>query len=138
MSVARVFFDVDNTVLTWDKRLRPFTREIFALLATSGFEVHVWSGIGRRPEVLHVHELWPFVTGCHEKPLSRHHDRIFELGVPCLPDHVVDDDEEVVSAFGGTLVPAPVEPLDEDRELLRVIDDLNMRFGCRLRLLEAG
>ena len=137
MAVARVFFDVDNTVLTWDKRLRPFTREIFALLHASGFEVHVWSGVGRRPEVLHVHELWPYVAGCHEKPLSRHHDRAFELGVPCLPDHVVDDDEEVVSAFGGTLVPVPLEPLEEDRELLRVIDDLNLRFGCRLRLGEA-
>ncbi|HXH21288.1 MAG TPA: hypothetical protein VNN10_04605 [Dehalococcoidia bacterium] len=128
MAIARVFFDVDNTLITWDHRLRPFAREVFAALHAAGFELHVWSGTGRRPEVLHVHGLWPLVAGCYEKPLSRHFERLPELGVPCLPDHVVDDDEEIVSVFGGTLVSVPIEPLSEDRELLRVLDDLWRRF----------
>ncbi len=125
---ARVFFDVDNTLRTWDGRLRPFTRELFAALTKGGFELHVWSGVGRRTEFLDVHGLWPFVSGCHVKPLSRHRERLSELGVPCLPDHVVDDDEEMVSVFGGTLVDVPLEPLNNDRQLLRVLRDLEARF----------
>ncbi len=27
---VRVFFDVDDTLLTWDHRLRPFAREVIA------------------------------------------------------------------------------------------------------------
>jgi FMN phosphatase YigB (HAD superfamily) len=134
MPLARVFFDVDNTLLTWDKRLRPFTRQVFAALYDAGFEIHVWSGVGRRPEVLHVHQLWPFVHGCHEKPLSRHRERIAELRVPSPPDHVVDDDEEIVRVFGGTLVSAPLEPLEDDWDLLRVIDDLNRRYGLSMSI----
>lgn len=127
-SIIRIFFDVDNTILTWDKRLRPFTRDVMARLKESGFEIHVWSGVGRRREVLDVHRLWHLVSGCYEKPLSRHRDRVRELGIPWAPDYVVDDDEEIVSVFGGIVVAPPCEPLEDDRELLRVLDDVSARY----------
>lgn len=124
----RVFFDVDDTIRTWDGRLRPFARDIFEVLHGSGFEVALWSGAGVRWEVAHAHDLSPFLSGCYLKPLSRHHERLGECGIRAAPDHVVDDDDEIVAVFGGTLVSAPLEPLAEDRELLRVITDLRRRF----------
>ncbi len=123
-----VFFDVDDTLITWDRRLRPHAREVVEAVHDMGFAVYVWSGVGVRWEVVDVHSLRPFVRDCFQKPLSRHHERLSELRIPVVPDHVVDDDDEVVAAFGGTLVAAPLEPLRADRELLRVLDDLRARF----------
>jgi len=128
MARRSVFFDVDDTLMTWDHRPRPFAADVVRQVAEMGFDVYLWSGVGVRWEVVHVQGLAPYVVGCHLKPLSRHRERLAELKVPCLPDHVVDDDDEIVRVFGGTHVPAPLEPLSEDRELLRVIDDLRTRF----------
>lgn len=127
-----VFFDVDDTLLTWDHRLRPHAREVVAETARMGFDVYVWSGVGIRWEVVDVHGLRPFVRTCYEKPISRHRERLRELSIPIVPDHVVDDDEEIVGVFGGTHVPAPLEPLRADAELLRVLDDLRARFADAL------
>ena len=136
---VRVFFDVDDTLLTWDHRLRPFAREVIAELWHSGFDVSLWSGAGVRWEVAHAHGLAPFLTSCYEKPLSRHRERLPELGIAAAPHHVVDDDQEIVGVFGGTHVPAPLEPLSEDRHLLRVLVDLQRRFpsSSPFALLEA-
>jgi hypothetical protein len=127
-----VFFDVDDTLLTWDHRLRPFAREVIAELSSMGCHVYVWSGVGVRWEVVDVHELRPYVRDCYLKPLSRHRERLRDLGIEGTPDHVVDDDDEIVRVFGGTHVPAPLEPLAEDRELLRVIPDVRRRFGLEV------
>ena len=126
-----VFFDVDDTLLTWDRRLRPHAREVIAEARRMGFDIYIWSGVGLRWEVLDVHDLRPFVSACYEKPLSRHRERLRELRIPVVPDHVVDDDREIVDVFGGTHVAAPLEPLEADRELLRVVSDLQDRFGRR-------
>lgn len=128
-AVVRVCFDVDDTLLTWNKRLRPFAREVMAAVAEAGVEIYVWSGVGVRWEVVYAYDLRPYVIDCYEKPLSRHRERLAELGVPFVPDHVVDDDTEIVQVFGGTHVSAPLEPLSNDRELLRVLDDLREQFG---------
>lgn len=128
MARRSVFFDVDDTLMTWDHRPRPFAKEVVQQTAEMGFDVYLWSGVGIRWEVVHVQGLTPYVTGCYLKPLSRHRERLAELKVPCVPDHVVDDDDEIVRVFGGTHVPAPLEPLHEDRELLRVLEDLRARF----------
>lgn len=124
-----VFFDVDDTLLTWDHRERPHMREVVAETAAMGFAVYVWSGIGPRWEVVDVYGLRPFVTGCYQKPLSRHRERLAELHVPVVPDHVVDDDAEIVAVFGGTHVAAPLEPLRCDSGLLQVLQDLRRRFA---------
>ena len=125
---ASVFFDVDDTLMTWDHRLRPHAQEVVEEVSAMGFDVYVWSGVGLRWEVIDVHGLRRFVTGCYEKPLSRHRERLRELRIPVVPDHVVDDDDEIVGVFGGTHVPAPLEPLRDDHELLRVLVDLRRRF----------
>lgn len=124
---SRIFFDVDDTILTWDRRLRPFAREVIGELAGQGWHVYLWSGVGRRWEVLDVYGLRPHIRDCFEKPLSRHRERLPELGIPFIPDWVVDDDAEIVRVFGGTVVPAPLEPLAADRHLLRVLEDVAHR-----------
>jgi hypothetical protein len=91
-------------------------------------EVSLWSGAGVRWEVADVHRLRPLIAGCYLKPLSRHRERLGEIGIAFPPDHVVDDDDEIVAVFGGTHVPAPLEPLADDRHLLRVLEDVALRF----------
>lgn len=128
-TLPSVFFDVDDTLLTWNHRLRPHARDVISEVAALGCAVYLWSGVGLRWEVVDVHGLRPYVRDCYVKPLSRHRERLGELRIPCVPDHVVDDDDEIVRVFGGTHVPAPLEPLEDDAELLRVIPDLRGRFG---------
>jgi hypothetical protein len=138
-SRGRIFFDVDDTILTWRQRLRPLTREVMAALVDAGFEVFLWSGVGRRWEVVEAHGLGLFVSDCFEKPLFRHRERLDELGVPFVPDYVIDDDAAIVRAFGGRCVPAPLEPLSDDRHLLEVLHDIQDRYGLERGLLgEAG
>lgn len=132
----RVYFDVDDTLLTWDRRLRPFAREVIATVAGAGVEVYLWSGVGVRWEVAHAHNFRIHITDCYVKPLSRHRERLAGLGIPFVPDHVVDDDAEIVGVFGGTHVIAPLEPLDEDRALLQVLADLRTRFDLALPEIE--
>lgn len=132
----RVYFDVDDTLLTWSKRLRPFSREVIAALSSAGAEVYLWSGVGVRWEVAYTYDLREHIVDCYVKPLSRHRERLRELGIPYPPDHVVDDDDEIVRVFGGTLVPAPLEPIEDDRALLGVLEDLRSRFGLDLPRLD--
>ncbi|MGD9935055.1 MAG: hypothetical protein AB7T37_15270, partial [Dehalococcoidia bacterium] len=95
-----VFFDVDDTLLTWDHRLRPFARPVIEAAHHAGFAIFLWSGAGLRWEVADAYSLRPFVRDCFHKPLSRYHERLAGLGVPFTPHHVVDDDEDIVAAFG--------------------------------------
>lgn len=113
----RVFFDVDDTIITWDVRLRPGVREVFALLREDGHELYLWSGYGPRWEVVRQFDLDPFVLDCFWKPLYDHHERLRVLGVPFPPDFVVDDYPQVVRAFGGYHISPPRSPLHEDREI---------------------
>jgi hypothetical protein len=129
IATARIFFDVDDTLVTWNWKLRPLTREVLAELTRLDFEVFLWSGRGRRWEVVDLFSLQTFVRGCFEKPLFRHRERLVELGVPFAPDFVVDDHVEVVDAFGGFCIPVPAEPLAEDRHLLAALHAIQDRFG---------
>lgn len=126
---ARIFFDVDDTILTWRYRLRPFTREVMAELTAAGFAVYLWSGRGRRWDVVERFALGTYVLDCFEKPLFRHRERLAELEVPFAPDYVVDDDGPIVQAFGGIQVPAAPEPLLDDRHLLAVLHNIGARYG---------
>ena len=115
----RVGFDVDDTLIDTRSRLRPFAREVFADLSSAGIELFVWSGVGLRWEIVHVHNLSAFIVGCYRKPISRHRERLLQHGVPFVPDFVVDDDPEVVAAFGGFVVPPPDFSFEGDAHLLR-------------------
>lgn len=117
-----IFFDVDYTLITWDYRLRPHVRDVFERLCAEGHTVYLWSGMGRRWEVVERFGLHDLVADCFEKPLYDHVARLSELGVTVRPDFVIDDHAEPVDVFGGFHIPEPRSPLDDDAEMLRAYD----------------
>lgn len=124
VSFVNIFFDVDHTLITWDVKLRPGVHEIFARLRDDGHTLYLWSGMGPRWEVVKRFDLHEHVVDCYWKPLYNHRERLAELGVPMVPDYVIDDHPEVVMAFTGTVISPPAMPLDWDREMWRVYDDI--------------
>ena len=115
-----IFFDVDQTILGMDNSLRPGTKETMSSLIDGGHRVYIWSGMGVRKEVVKRHKLGHLISGIYHKPLHDYHQRLEELGVPMTPDFVVDDDPEVVTAFGGVWVPPFYFGGTHDREMDRV------------------
>ena len=65
------FFDVDFTLITWDYRLRPHVKEVFARLTAEGHSVSLWSGMGKRWEVVEQFGLHAWVRDCFEKSCAR-------------------------------------------------------------------
>jgi hypothetical protein len=121
---VNIFFDVDDTLITWDVRLRPGVHEVFDALLNDGETIYLWSGYGPRWEVVERFDLHRYVTDCFWKPLYNHVDRLDELGVPLVPDFVIDDYASVVEAFAGTVIRPAQQPLDRDREMWRVYDEI--------------
>ena len=115
-----IFFDVDYTILGMDDSLRPDTRETFERLIEDGHLIYIWSGLGKRWEVLRKHKLEKYASGVYEKPIHHFHERLEELGVPMVPDFVIDDYPEVVAAFGGVWVPPYFFKRSGDAEMERV------------------
>ena len=120
-----IFFDVDDTLITWDVKLRPDVVEVFEQIRRDGHELYLWSGYGPRWEVVRRFDLRAHVINCFWKPLHDHHERLDELGVPFVPDYVVDDHPDIVNAFGGTLVFPAGKPFVEDREMRRAYDEFS-------------
>lgn len=131
---VNIFFDVDDTLITWDFRLRPEVRAVFERLREDGHHLYLWSGRGKRWEVVHRYELSDLIVTCHEKPLDDHHAKLAELGVDVVPEFVIDDHYAVVHAFGGYWICPPRRPLEQDRELRKVYDAVNRFLAER----EAG
>ena len=119
-----IFFDVDHTIITWDVKLRPGVKEVFQKLRDDGHILYLWSGMGPRWEIVRRFELHDHIVDCFWKPLYDHHNRLEELGVTLVPDYVIDDHSEVVDAFIGTVILPPAMPLDWDKEMWRVYDDI--------------
>lgn len=120
----KIFFDVDYTLITWDVKLRPGVHEVFGRLRADGHTIYLWSGVGPRWEVVRRFELQEHVTDCFWKPLYNHHARMRELGVTVIPDYVIDDHAEIIEVFVGTQIAEPRMPLERDREMWRVYDDI--------------
>jgi hypothetical protein len=97
----RIFFDVDYTILGGQNRLRPGTKETWERLVADGHEIHVWSGEGRRYEVLKDHGLEHLVSGVYWKPRYDYIRRLDRLGVDVIPDFIIDDYPEICTIFGG-------------------------------------
>src|SRR5262249_1008220 len=121
---ARICLDVDDTLIDAQLRQRPLARELIVELHASGFEVHIWSGVGIGWEVGDRLAVRPSIAGCPRKPLSRHRERLPDHGVTFLPDYVVDDYAEIVCVFGGWWIPPPLDPIEGDRRLLDVLYDV--------------
>jgi FMN phosphatase YigB (HAD superfamily) len=126
-----IFFDVDDTLVTWDFRLRPHVREVFAALRTDGHHLYVWSGRGKRWDVVLHYGLRELIVTCHEKPLADHHRQLAALGVDVWPDFVVDDHYAVVHAFGGYWIAPPRHPFDQDDQLWRAYDAVHAFLRAR-------
>ncbi len=119
MRKLNVFFDVDNTLIMWNGKLRNHVHHVFERLSEAGHTIYVWSGVGIRRWDMTRHELDHFVEDYFIKPLDRHHERLEALGVPMTPDFVIDDHKTVVDAFGGYHVSDMPGP--DDDELLDVL-----------------
>ena len=129
MSDLEIFFDVDYTILGLDGSLRPWTREVFERLVDDGHRLHIWSGGGDRSSVVNEHRLDHLIEACYQKPLANHEAALAELGVPLVPDFVVDDHVEIPAIFGGAVVaaytagtPSDYLPRERDEELLRAYE----------------
>ncbi len=120
----RIFFDVDDTLITWDVRLRPGVVEVFERLREDGHDLYLWSGYGPRWEIVRRFDLHDHVIDCFWKPLYDHHQRLPELGVPFVPDFVVDDHPEIISVFTGVQIREPRMPLETDQEMWRIYDEI--------------
>ncbi len=57
-----VFFDVDNTLIMWNGRLRNHAHDVFAALKDAGHTIYIWSGVGIRRWDMKRHNLDEFVT----------------------------------------------------------------------------
>lgn len=117
-----IFFDVDDTLVTWDFRLRPHVRAVFEALRADGHHIYLWSGRGKRWDVVLRYELSDLIVTCHEKPLEDHHQQLTVLGVDVTPDFVIDDYYAVVHAFGGYWIAPPRHPFEQDRQMWRAYD----------------
>jgi hypothetical protein len=117
-----VFFDVDNTLIMWNGKLRNHTEHVFKTLKDAGHTIYVWSGVGIRRWDMKRHNLDEYVTDYFIKPLEDHHKKLDALGVPMVPDYVIDDHKTVVDAFGGYHIPDMAKP--DDEELLHVLADI--------------
>ena len=115
-----IFFDVDYTILGLDYSLRPGVLETFQKLTADGHRVHVWSGVGLRDQVVKDHKLLPYVSGVYLKPIYKARERLGQLGVPLVPDFVVDDYPEIVEDFGGVCVWPYYMRNDQDTQMERI------------------
>ena len=70
MRKLNVFFDVDNTLIMWNGKLRNHTRHVFEELRSAGHTIYIWSGVGIRRWEMRRHDLDEFVE-CFN-PANRH------------------------------------------------------------------
>ena len=123
---VNVFFDVDYTILSFDRTLRPHTREVFEDLIARGHRVYVWSGAGDRTSELEELGLLSLLSGVFIKPIAVFDKGLIDLGVPVRPDFVIDDHPDIVKHFGGLVVSPFDNRLSSDSELLMVLP----RIAC--------
>ena len=120
-----VFFDVDYTLIADDGSLRPHVHEVFQKIKDDGHTIYIWSGVGIRWEVVNRHDLRQYIETCYLKPLSDYKETLIELGADVMPDFVIDDYPEVVSAFGGVWVPPYFFKRSFDEEMNRIYRIVN-------------
>jgi len=120
-----IFFDVDHTLIDlWD-HLRPGVRELFARLHRDGHAIYLWSGLGKRWEIVERYRLRRFVTDCYDKPLYQYEQMLAPLGIDVRPDYVVDDHPHLVHHFGGLVVSRYLKEDLADREMERAYCEIS-------------
>jgi FMN phosphatase YigB (HAD superfamily) len=124
MRKLNVFFDVDNTLIMWDGKLRNHAHDVFTQLREDGHTIYIWSGVGIRRWDMRRHKLDEFVADYFLKPLEDHHERLKTYDVHVFPDYVIDDHKSVVDAFYGYHIPDMAGP--DDCELLEVLEAITV------------
>jgi hypothetical protein len=120
-----IFFDVDSTILGIDGTLRPWTRQVFTGLRDAGHELFIWSGRGVRTSDIQYVGLTALVSGIYEKPVFDFTARLAQLGVPMIPDMVIDDAGGIVAHFGGLCVmPYATRHQDSNDDELLIVPDV--------------
>jgi hypothetical protein len=117
---VNIFFDVDDTILSFDGSLRPNTHEVFEQLIADGHTVYIWSGVGIRTSFVNRERLGHLVAGIYQKPLSDFSAGLERFGIPVMPDFVVDDYPEIVAHFGGLCIKPYQRSSQPDTELLAI------------------
>ena len=123
MRKLNIFFDVDNTLIMWDGKLRNHAHDVFTRLKEDGHKIYIWSGVGIRRWDMRRHKLDDFVEDYFLKPLEDHHERLKTYDVNVFPDYVIDDHKSIIDAFYGYHIPDMAGP--DDRELLEVLDAIS-------------
>ena len=119
-SNLNIFIDVDYTLIAANGSLRPNARELFLRLREAGHRPWVWSGMGIRWYEVRKHGLEPYVTDCFHKPLFDYQRRMKSLGITAVPDMVIDDYPDIVTALGGIRVKAYLYERNSDTEMERI------------------
>ena len=120
--IMNIFFDVDDTIISFNGALRPHVHEVFQKLVDDGHDIYIWSGVGLRWEVIDRHNLRPYIIDCFVKPTQSYREGLKTLRIPIEPDFCVDDHPELVKELGGEAI-KPYFWVDEnDKELLRIYD----------------
>lgn len=123
-----VFFDVDETILSYDGMLRPLVAEVFQRLVDDGHRIYVWSGARSaesvRVSVVARYNLDLYVTDCFHKPIVNPLQSWLKSGVGVRPDFCVDDRQETIDAFGGAVISSyafggPDDDMQRIYELIR-------------------
>jgi|TARA_B110000438_G_C15582746_1_gene550331 FMN phosphatase YigB (HAD superfamily) len=117
-----IFFDVDNTLIMWDGKLRNNAEDVFKKIIADGHTIYIWSGIGIRKKEIENVNLDKYVKDYFIKPLYDHRARLPKLGVNVDIDYVIDDHESVVQVFGGYHIPDVAT--EDDQELIKVLEDI--------------
>lgn len=117
-----IFFDVDNTLIMWDGKLRNNAEDVFKKIIEDGHTIYIWSGIGIRRKEIEKVDLDKYVKDYFIKPLYDHRARLPKLGVNVSIDYVIDDHESVVQVFGGYHIPDVAT--EDDQELIKVLEDI--------------
>ena len=120
-----LFFDVDHTLVDLYDRLRPGVREVFSRLHRDGHAIYLWSGLGKRWEIVERYGLEGLVTDCFDKPLYQYARMLAPLGITVRPDYVVDDHPHLVHHFGGIVVSRYLKQDLGDTEMERVYSEIS-------------
>jgi hypothetical protein len=119
-AAMNVFFDVDCTILGYDRSLRPHTHAVFERLIADGHTLYIWSGVGLRNADVEEAGLESLVAGIYVKPVSEFAVGLTRHSIPVKPDFVIDDHPAIVQYYGGLHVKRYEWADEPDEELLAI------------------
>ncbi|MQF82951.1 hypothetical protein FIM02_02180 [SAR202 cluster bacterium AD-802-E10_MRT_200m] len=116
-----IYFDMDYTLIGISGDLRPGVKRNFKKLKRAGHLLYIWSGVGIRSREVTQLGLACYVVGVFEKPTQDYQHQVQNMikrgEIPVLPDLVIDDYPEIVSALGGIVIKPYLRSDHNDNEM---------------------